>query len=166
MGQEVLDCAQAVVAREHQPRAVQVAGDELQLPVEPGQGDPLPHLSLLRHGAVRRSQLDDAPLRAALRRPGGEMDSYRLTVSAHAGNRRRQRLRDVDHEQIARVQQVRQLAEARVHEPPGGTVGDEQPHVVAPHAALLRGRGRLQAVGQLERQCGHTAPPATGSARA
>jgi hypothetical protein len=100
-----------------------------------------------RDGGVLRpaSHLDDPrPLVERRGRGRGEVQRELLAGGADCVERRGQRARRVEHEQITRAEEVRQLGEMSVDEPPVVAVGDQQPDVVATGAALLRRLVRLE----------------------
>ncbi len=94
-----------------------------------------------RPRAGRDAQLDrpQVLVRVGARERRGQVQPQRPAAGRDGVERRRQRARGVDHEQVARVEQPRQVADDGVRERAVGAA-DEQPHQVARDAPPL-GRG-------------------------
>lgn len=105
-----------------------------------------------------RSQLDHPPRVGELRRE--------VKLDGPLPEARRQGRRDggggVDHEQVAGVQEARQLGEACVHQRAVAAPGDEHRDVLAADAPDFGRRRRRDRVGQH----GDTHPPLTSTSRA
>jgi hypothetical protein len=160
-GEELAQRGRRVDAGEPQARTARVGGDELDLGVA-RERDPLAgRRAAERAGAVGRAQLDDPPAAVQLEvgRRGGEAQLDRLAAGERPGHRRGQRRGDVDHEQVAGAQVLRQVAEAGVLERARRPLRDQQAHLVAGEAARLGRRGRLARPRQLERARHHAAAP-------
>jgi hypothetical protein len=79
-------------------------------------------------------------------------------IAAEHRQRGRQGRRRVDHEQVARIEQLGELGEAGVLELPGRAARNQEADVVASSAPDLGGRARL---GGLRRSGDHRAAPAS-----
>jgi hypothetical protein len=114
----------------------------------------------LRAGA----QLDDPAVVAATGQRRGEAQLELGAVGAPCGQCRGKRGRGVDDDQVARAQEVGQVARPRVGQ---ATVAarDEHADVVARQPAGLGRRVGLQALGQLEGGLGAQAPTLTSASR-
>ena len=93
---------------------------------------------------VARAQLHvPESIRIAALRRGREVERERGAVGARCAHRGGERRRRVHDEQVARLQEPRQLAEARVDDVVD-VAGHEQAHVVACSSTGLGGRVRLE----------------------
>ena len=155
-------------AGEHQPRAGGVRSDQVERRAAV-QLDPLSRGQSQGAGAVGAADLDDPPVVVELGSSRCEVHPDVSAVLAGGGDCGRDRRGDVDHDHVARLEQLGQLGEDVMADHLVAASRDEEPHPVAGESASLRRLVSLERRPELERERGHagTAPRSrVGSSRA
>jgi hypothetical protein len=127
VAEQVVRRAQALEPSQHEARAGGIGGDELELAKVSGQRQGLAGAAPDGSGPIGGAKLHDAPAVVELGSPGGDVEPHRGAVGTGDRHRGGQGGREVDDDEVARGEEVRQLRERGMGDAAGGRVGDHEP---------------------------------------